>query len=87
MSATHCPLIRLSWSTMTTTTALASDADDLAWLSTKEAAEVLGLDVRQLYRLIDHGDLPAYKFGRVIRLRRREVLAFRARESGDSLRD
>lgn len=71
----------------TTTTAIASDPDDFAWLSTKGAAEVLGLDVRQLYRLIDHGELPAYKFGRVIRLRHREVLAFRDRESGESSRD
>jgi len=29
-----------------------------------------------LYRFIDSGDLPAYRFGRVIRLRRPEVVAF-----------
>lgn len=46
------------------------------WLSTKAAAERLGVTPRTLYRLIDAGELPAYKFGRVIRLRALEVEAF-----------
>jgi excisionase family DNA binding protein len=46
------------------------------WMSSGEAAEVLGLRTRTLYRLIDEGQLPAYRFGRVIRLRRNEVEAF-----------
>lgn len=46
------------------------------WLSTKEAAAYLGLNLRTLYRFIDEGDLPAYRFGRVIRLRQEELDAF-----------
>lgn len=48
----------------------------IVWMSSGEAAEVLGLRTRTLYRLIDEGQLPAYRFGRVIRLRRNEVEAF-----------
>ena len=46
------------------------------WMSSGEAADVLGLRTRTLYRLIDEGQLPAYRFGRVIRLKRHEVDAF-----------
>ena len=46
---------------------------DIRWMSTGEAARRLGVTVRTLYRLIDEGELPAYKFGRVIRLQEREV--------------
>ena len=46
---------------------------DIEWLSTKEAARRLGITPRTLYRLIDEGQLPAYKFGRVIRLQQAEV--------------
>lgn len=45
-------------------------------MSTKEAAAALGLTPRTLYRLIDEGQLPAYRFGRVIRLKQTEVDAF-----------
>jgi excisionase family DNA binding protein len=48
-------------------------ADDIRWLSTGAAARRLGVTVRTLYRLIDEGELPAYKFGRVIRLQQSEV--------------
>ena len=47
--------------------------DDIEWLSTKEAASRLGLTTRTVYRLIDDGQIPAYKFGRVIRLQARDV--------------
>lgn len=43
------------------------------WLSTREAARQLGLTVRTLYRLIDTGELAAYKIGRVIRLKQDDV--------------
>lgn len=46
------------------------------WLSTKEAASALGLTPRTLYRLIDEGQLPAYRFGRVIRLKQGEIDSF-----------
>jgi excisionase family DNA binding protein len=42
-------------------------------MSTKEACERLGVTLRTLYRFIDQGDLPAYKMGRVIRLKEDEV--------------
>lgn len=45
------------------------------WLTTKCAAALLGIPMRQLYRLIDEGHLPAYKHGRRIRLLRSEVAA------------
>lgn len=49
---------------------------EIAWLSTKEAAGRLGITTRTLYRLIDEGQIPAYKFGRVIRLQENEVNTF-----------
>ncbi|MDP8970222.1 MAG: helix-turn-helix domain-containing protein [Actinomycetota bacterium] len=45
-------------------------------MGTAEAARHLGLTTRTLYRLIDEGQLPAYKFGRVIRLKQSDVEAF-----------
>ena len=47
--------------------------DEIRWMSTGEAARRLGVTVRTLYRLIDESELPAYKFGRVIRLQESEV--------------
>jgi excisionase family DNA binding protein len=49
---------------------------DITWLSTKEAADRLGITPRTLYRLVDEGQLPAYRFGRVIRLQGSEVDEF-----------
>lgn len=49
---------------------------DGEWLGTTEACEMLGITLRTLYRLIDEGKVPAYKMGRVIRLRRIEIDAF-----------
>lgn len=46
------------------------------WLSTAEAAKRLGITARTLYRFIDAGQLPAYRFGRVIRLQETEVDSF-----------
>ena len=48
-------------------------SDDIVWMSTGDAAVRLGITVRTLYRLIDEGAIPAYKFGRVIRLQQAEV--------------
>jgi len=48
----------------------------ISWLSTKEAAERLGVTLRSLYRFIDEGGLVAYKFGRVIRLQEADVESF-----------
>jgi excisionase family DNA binding protein len=51
-------------------------AADPRWLSTNQAADRLGVSLRTLYKFIDEGAVPAYKFGRVIRLREHEVDAF-----------
>lgn len=50
--------------------------EPIDWLSTKEAAERLGITLRSLYRFIDEGDLVAYKFGRVIRIQAPDVDKF-----------
>lgn len=49
---------------------------DINWLSTADAAKRLGITPRTLYRFIDLGQLPAYRFGRVIRLKAAEVDEF-----------
>ncbi len=62
------------------------DREPTKWLSTREAAGELGITTRTLYRLIDSDQIPAYKFGRVIRLKAEEVDAFIERsriEPGD----
>jgi excisionase family DNA binding protein len=50
--------------------------DVIVWLSTKSAAERLGITARTLYRFIDEGQIAAYKFGRVLRLQQADVDAF-----------
>jgi excisionase family DNA binding protein len=51
-------------------------SSEIAWLSTAEAARRLGVTPRTLYRFIDEGQLAAYRFGRVIRLKEDEVDSF-----------
>ncbi len=51
-------------------------SEQIRWMSTKEAAEHLGVTLRSLYRFIDEGALAAFKFGRVIRLKSDDVDAF-----------
>lgn len=46
------------------------------WLGTKEASERLGITLRSLYRFIDEGELDAYRFGRVIRLKEADLDRF-----------
>lgn len=57
------------------------------WMGTAEAARYLGITPRTLYRFINEGQVPAYKFGRVIRLRARDLDDFigRARIQPGSL--
>lgn len=45
-------------------------------MSTNEASKALGITLRTLYRLIDEGDIAAYKIGRVIRVKATDVAAF-----------
>jgi len=49
---------------------------DGGWIGTTEAAKYLGVVPRTLYRLIDEGALPAYKLGRVLRVRVADLEAF-----------
>ena len=46
------------------------------WLGTPEAAERLGITQRTLYRLIDEGQIPAYKMGRVLRVKASDLEVF-----------
>lgn len=48
-------------------------SDEIIWMSTQEAARRLGVTPRTLYRFVDEGTLPAYKMGRVFRLKRTDV--------------
>lgn len=60
---------------MTDTNAPAPN-EPIRWLSTRDAANKLGITTRTLYRLIDDGQVPAHKFGRVIRLKEADIDAF-----------
>jgi excisionase family DNA binding protein len=51
-------------------------SETIHWLSTAEAAHRLGITPRTLYRFIDEGQLPAFRFGRVIRLKTGDVDVF-----------
>lgn len=46
------------------------------WISTSEAARRLGVVPRTVYGFINDGGLPAYRFGRVIRIRVADLEAF-----------
>ncbi len=50
--------------------------DEITWLSTGDAAKRLGITTRTLYRFLDEGELPGYRFGRVIRLQQTDVDAY-----------
>ena len=49
---------------------------NIEWYSTAEAARRCGITTRTLYRFIDQGDVPAYRFGRVIRIKATDVETF-----------
>ncbi len=40
------------------------------WVGAPGAARYLGVTLRMVYKLIDQGSIPAYKIGRVFRVRR-----------------
>lgn len=48
------------------------------WVGTTTAAAYLGVVPRTLYRMIDEDRIPAYKMGRVIRLKRSDLDAYLA---------
>lgn len=49
---------------------------DIEWLNTEDAARRLGITTRTLYRFMDQGRLPAYRLGRVFRLKMSDVEEF-----------
>ena len=49
---------------------------NVEWLSTADAAKALGITPRTLYRFVNNGELTAYRFGRVIRVKRVDIDAF-----------
>jgi excisionase family DNA binding protein len=55
---------------------MVTGSGDIVWLSTKAAARHLGVTPRTLYRFINEGELVAYRFGRVIRLKQSDVDAY-----------
>jgi excisionase family DNA binding protein len=46
---------------------------DDEWISTRDAAELLGIRIRDLYRMIDNGDLPVSEIEGAIRIRRDDL--------------
>lgn len=45
-------------------------------MTTQEAARRMGVTPRTLYRFIDEGGIPAYKMGRVFRVKKSDVDAY-----------
>jgi excisionase family DNA binding protein len=67
-----------------TRTALgAPDPDpDYRWVGPEAAADMLGVSVRDLFGLVDRGELPAYRIDGRVRLRRSEVERIREQRRG-----
>lgn len=51
--------------------------EERTWLKPIDVARLLGIPTPEVYRLIDAGRLPAYRFGRTIRLLAADVEAYR----------
>ena len=59
-------------------------SEETVWLSSGQAAKHLGITPRTLYRLIDGGRVPGYRFGRVIRLKQCDVDRFIDDDDGNA---
>ena len=59
-------------------------SEETVWLSSGQAAKHLGITPRTLYRLIDGGRVPGYRFGRVIRLKQCDVDRFIDDDGGNA---
>ena len=46
------------------------------WMGAPTAARYMGIGLRTLYSILDTGDLPSYKLGRVIRMKTGDVDAY-----------
>jgi excisionase family DNA binding protein len=55
-----------------------ASASEPIWLGTPKAAKYLGVHLRLLYKLIDTGQIPAYRMGRVMRVRIADLDTFLA---------
>jgi excisionase family DNA binding protein len=55
---------------------------DYRWVGPEAAADMLGMSVRDLFRLVDRGELPAYRIDGRVRLRRSEVERIRDQRRG-----
>jgi len=53
-----------------------SKPQNAQWLSTTEACERVGVTLPTLYRYINRGELVAYRFGRVIRIKTEDMERF-----------
>lgn len=49
------------------------ERSQIEWLGTTAAARRLGITTRTLYRFIDEGHIPAYRMGRVIRVKGEDI--------------
>ena len=49
---------------------------DQQFLKAEEIARILGLSRSYVYRLLQHGDLPAIRIGRTVRVRRVDLEKF-----------
>ena len=56
------------------------------WLTVKQACRRLKVSRTTLFRMIDQGELPAYKIGWMIRLRVADVEAYEREHPGDASR-
>jgi excisionase family DNA binding protein len=57
---------------------------DYRWLGAEAAADELGTSVRDVYELVDGGDLPAYRIDGEVRLRRSDVERVRDQHRGSN---
>ena len=55
---------------------MGDDSGPVIWIGTAEAAVLLGLSPRELYRLLNEARIPSYRVGRLIRLKRVDIDAF-----------
>lgn len=55
---------------------MSEQSPSLEWVGSREAAQILGVSLRTLYRLIDEGQLVGYQIGRNIRLRPSDLDAY-----------
>ena len=61
-------------------------SNDSGWLTVNQACRRLRVTRRQLFRLIDEGELPGYRIGHWIRLRVADIEAYERQHPGDASR-